>query len=366
MRRPRYEISINGEPAPDSVAGRLISLTVTDRAGTQSDALELELADGPLGGPEPGGFLAVPDSRAVLRVWLGYEGAPLTYLGAYTDADVTLSLLPYRLRLSASAADMKATLKGEQERSWEGLSVGAVFEALAREHGLEPAIAPSIAALRFPGDWAAMQMESVLHFGQRQAERLGAVFAVKDGKLLLTRSGAGTGASDRALEPLILTPALILKGSAEAELTARDQAGTVAAEWHDRASGARRAETVAGGGSGPRRTLRHRYADAGEARQAAAAAARRLAARADRLSVSIEGDPTAAAGRPVILDGVRPGLDGIEWLIETATHSLSKSAGFVTALRCKAKPTDATGDDPAEIATESPLDEIQTDQETDP
>ncbi len=40
------------------------------------------------------------------------------------------------------------------------------------------------------------------------------------------------------------------------------------------------------------------------------------------------------AGAPLIYAGVRPELDGIEFIIETATHTLSKS-GYTTAIEAK-------------------------------
>jgi hypothetical protein len=50
--------------------------------------------------------------------------------------------------------------------------------------------------------------------------------------------------------------------------------------------------------------------------------------------VTLFGDPAIRAGAPFRYEGVRPELDGIEFIIETATHTLSKS-GYTTQVEAK-------------------------------
>jgi hypothetical protein len=50
--------------------------------------------------------------------------------------------------------------------------------------------------------------------------------------------------------------------------------------------------------------------------------------------VTLFGDPSIRAGAPLVYAGVRPEIDGIEFIIETATHTLSKS-GYTTQVEAK-------------------------------
>ena len=50
--------------------------------------------------------------------------------------------------------------------------------------------------------------------------------------------------------------------------------------------------------------------------------------------MTLFGDPSIRAGAPLIYVGVRPELDGISFIIETATHTLNKS-GYTTQVEAK-------------------------------
>jgi len=52
--------------------------------------------------------------------------------------------------------------------------------------------------------------------------------------------------------------------------------------------------------------------------------------------VTLFGDPRIRAGAPFTYSGVRPGVDGIEFVIETATHTISKG-GYTTQVEAKLK-----------------------------
>ncbi|KZL16837.1 Phage late control gene D protein (GPD) [Pseudovibrio axinellae] len=53
--------------------------------------------------------------------------------------------------------------------------------------------------------------------------------------------------------------------------------------------------------------------------------------------MSIEGDPALFAVAPFTYAGVRPGVDGLEFIIERVTHSYSKAGGLSTDIEGKAK-----------------------------
>jgi phage protein D len=267
---PRFIITINGTPVSGFFLSRLKSITINDRAGRRSDSIELELDDG-----NP--FIEVPDKRAVIRVWGGYEETGIDYFGAFSDADVELDCIPYGMRISAKAADLKEGLKKHQERHWDGATVGQVFGDLASENGLSAQVAPALASLKFPNDWAGMQNESVLHFGQRIADRIGGIFAVKDGKLIMAEKGTGQSPAGAGMGELIITRRMIKPGTCKVHFAAREKVSKVKAEYQDRDKAKRETVEVEGdarAGQGSEYTLRQPLAVKDEATRAAQAKAK--------------------------------------------------------------------------------------------
>lgn len=330
---PKFIITINGKPVSGSFLSLLKDVTINDRAGTRSDSLELSLNDG------PPAFIEVPDKRAIIKVWGGYIETGLEYFGAFSDADVNLECLPYGVQISAKGADLKAGLKKHQERHWDGGNVGSVFGELAGEEGLQLQIAPSLSSLKFPNDWAGMQNESILHFGRRVADRIGGVFAVKDGKMLMVEKGAGQSPSGAAMGQLTITPQMIVPGSCRVHMAAREQVKKVKAEYQD-VNKAKRETVEAPANSdaedGAEYTLRHPFGDKDEAERAAKSKAKELGMSADTTSVTIEGNVAARGGAPMVYEGVRPQVDGVPFIIESGAHKFSKG-GYTTGIEAKAQ-----------------------------
>lgn len=330
-RYPKFVITINGKPVSGLFLSLLKSVTINDRKGVRSDSIELDLNDGP---PV---FSEIPSKDAIIRCWGGYADGGLVYFGSYKDADVSVQCLPYGMRISAKAADVNSKATEHQERHWDGKTVGDVFGQLAGEAGLQLQIAPALASMKFPRDWTGMQNESIMHFGRRQAERLGADFGVKDGKMLMVEKGKGQSASGAAMGQLVVTPPMIVQGTCEAHFSAREKPKDVKAEYQDLATGKRETVTVPGSPDGKKSyTLRHSYGDKDEAERAAKGKAREAMMSADTTSVEIEGNTAARGGAPMTYAGVRPGLDGQKFIIETAAHSFSKS-GYKTKIDAKAE-----------------------------
>lgn len=334
--RPQFRVVINDNPLPERILNRISSLTINDRAGVASDSLTLDIND------DPTDFLTIPSTRALIQVWGGYAETGLSYFGSYSDCDVEIDCLPYRVRISAKGSDQKASLRATQERHWDGRTIAEIIQDLAAENDLEPDVDPDLGAITLP--WVAMQGESALAFGERIAGRVGGVFAIKDGKMLLARRH-DRRAGGAALSPYRIGRAQLVRGMCRASEAGRDKAARVAAEYHDE-NGARRQSVSAPADptADPTATrrLRETYADADEASRAAAAEARALTASAKRLSLTMIGDPRIRAGALITLEGVRPGLDGERYTVEQATHRLGKRAGYELALNAVAEPPAST------------------------
>src|SRR5690606_7754998 len=77
------------------------------------------------------------------------------------------------------------------------------------------------------------------------------------------------------------------------------------------------------------------YSDPAEADKAAQAKAKQLKRGEGAASVTIPGDTGVVAGAPLLFQGVRPGLDGVPYIIDTVTHDFSKRGGFTTKISAK-------------------------------
>ena len=80
--RPVCRLTIDGQPVSDFFWSRLISVTVTDQEGVESDTIDVDIEAGPP-------FIALPREKAVIKCWLGY-GANPTYMGAFEVEEPTL------------------------------------------------------------------------------------------------------------------------------------------------------------------------------------------------------------------------------------------------------------------------------------
>jgi hypothetical protein len=90
-------------------------------------------------------------------------------------------------------------------------------------------------------------------------------------------------------------------------------------------------------------TIPEPFADEDEAKNAATAKADHLKSETTRTSVTVFGDPAIRAGAPFTYSGVRPGIDGIEFIIKSATHRIDKS-GYTTQIEAKLKPEQKKGE----------------------
>ncbi|NBN62771.1 phage late control D family protein [Pannonibacter tanglangensis] len=319
---PAVELTIDGEPVSGLFYERLISLSITDKEGFGSDRFEAELNDGP---PV---FLALPRKGAVADIRLGYRETGLRSMGQYTVDEVHPECLPYRLKISGKAADLRASkLKSNQERHFDKATLGDVVSELAGEAGLQPVLSGRLAAIRY--EWLPQQDETSLHFLERLARRHNALFAVKAGRLLFVDRGSGLGASGAAIGSVLLTPELIIPSTCRFHLPDRTRYGKVVAYYHDQDE-AKRIEVASGDGDedAPVFRIPETFADAAEAGAAADSRAKALKRGEGTVEVETVGSTGICAGAPLMFSGVRPGLDGVPFVIDTVTHSLSKREGF--------------------------------------
>lgn len=326
---PKVLLSIDGTPVSGTFWSRLVSVTVTDKEGTRSDTIDLVLNAGPP-------FIELPRKKALITCSMGYVETGVASMGAFTADEIELSCIPYSIKIQGKSADMRDTLKEHRERHWDDKTVKDVVSEIASEHGLSAQVSGSVGNLKYK--WLAQEGESALHFLERLAGRTNALFAIKDGKLIFSEKGAGRTPGGGAVSTLVITPLMIQPNSCKVTFAERESHAKVRAGYHDLAQGARTYEEATADPEGQSvYTLRHQYAGKDEAQAAAGAKAKELQRSADRTSVTIEGNTGARGGAPMQYAGVHPEVDNMAWIIETATHTFSKSAGYTTGVDAKAK-----------------------------
>ncbi len=140
------------------------------------------------------------------------------------------------------------------------------------------------------------------------------------------------------MTPIVVGPFEIVQGTCRINFAYRKKVKTVRAKVRDRA----KAETVeVEEDSDDEGTadfkVKENFSTEAEAKKAAKSKAESLKAETVKTFVTVFGDPTIRAGAPFSYQNVRPEIDGIEFIIETATHRISKS-GYMTDIEAKLKP----------------------------
>ncbi|WFS02760.1 phage late control D family protein [Rhizobium tumorigenes] len=326
MTTPRVRVSIDGQAVAGAFYERLVSITVTDKTGVNSDTVDIELNDG---SPQ---FLAIPRKGAIIDVKIGYGS--VRSLGQFTVDKVTTKCLPYSMSISGKSANLRSgKLKERQERHWDKAKLKDVIGQIATESGLTAAVDPDIGEFEY--DWLGQQDESNVHFLRRLEQKHNGMFAIKGGKLIFSKQGSGQSASGSFVGSVVVTPDIIVEGSCSFEVNDRTKYKKVVAYYQDKDK-AKRVEIEAEGDSDGDSVYRipESHASVEEADKAAQAKSKSLKRGEGSASVTVVGDTGITAGAPLLFSGVRPGLDGVPYVIESATHHYSK-AGYTTAITSK-------------------------------
>lgn len=318
--KPQCVVTVNGKSVTDAFLRRLSECEVVDRDGVTSDSVRLRLDDDPPA--------EIPEPGARIEVLLGYEGN-LVPMGSYVAEEVEVECLPYAITITGKAAEMGGPAKEMRRRHWDNASLSDIIASIAYDLGVEPVVDAALGAFRY--DWLGQIAESNAAFLERLAERHGALFSIKAGRLVFAKRGSGLSATGKALTGLVITPERLVTGSCRAQFSTRSRYRTVKASWMDRTSGRKRTVEIEGDPDGASDfEIGQPFATEEEARQAAKAKAGALGRGKLAFSVSLLGDPSIRAGAPCSFAGVRAGLDGVPLLIEEATHRFSKSGGYTT------------------------------------
>jgi phage protein D len=193
---PDYQVRLNAEDITRDISPRLINLALTDNRGFEADQLDIELDDAD-------GQLHMPPRGAVLSVFLGWKGETLIGKGDFTVDEVEHRGAPDTLTIRARSADYRGTLNSRRDNSYHGITLGEIVGQVARRNNLMPMLAAEFSGVMITH--IDQTQETDAKFITRLAELNGAVAAIKAGRLLFIKPGAGVTAGGKPIPQLTLS-----------------------------------------------------------------------------------------------------------------------------------------------------------------
>ena len=319
--RPAWQLDVEGEDVTARVREHLVELRVTLTSDTASDILQITLSD-------VFGGIARPAAEREIRVSLGYRATGLTALGVYYHSETDIDLVPRRMVLRATAADLRRdrSFKAPRSRAWPPTTLGQVVAAIAAEHGYTSRVAPALAAEAI--GHIDQTSESDMSLLQRLARGYDATVKAAAGALVVVPHGAGRNVSGAALPTYTASPGAGTVLSGRVGYRGRPRYGSVQASYHDVAT-AEMVHVTVGAGE-PRYIVRDPLPDRTQALAAAQARSARLRRQTATLDLDVVGDPTLAVEGRVRTTGWGADTDGV-WSITRVVHTLSDK-GFRSQL----------------------------------
>jgi len=323
LSTPLYKILADNNDITAALKDRLLSLSITDEAGIQSDALTLKLDD-------RDGVIELPRKGAQLSVYIGYKETGLVKKGLFTVDEIEISGTPDTLTITAKAANMRDSLKSQKTRSWNNLSLNDIITTIAKDNQLTPKINPDLGKLIIPHlDQTA---ESDLHFITRIATLYGAVSKPVEDYLIFVPRGETKTATGKQLLDITINKTDV--SNYRATLADRGKYQSVIAHWQATKTGIKTAVTI--GKGTPAFTLRQNYPDSDTAKHAATAKLKTLNQGTDTISLTLnQGNPLLFAEASINLTGFRTGINGA-WVSTRVSHQLNNS-GYKTTMDAKIK-----------------------------
>lgn len=310
---PDYLITIEGKQISPELDARLISLTLVDKRGFQSDQLDITLAN-------HDGKLALPARGAKLALAIGWKDQALVDRGVFIVDEVEHSGAPDQLTIRARAADMRNALPGKRSQSWHESTLAEILDSIATRHSLKSQVSPELRSTSV--DHIDQTDESDLHFLTRLAERYDADATIKAGHLLFIPQSGGVTATGKRIPPITISRQV--GDSHRYVVSDRNAYSGVIATWYDANTAQRR--TVLVGDEQDAKTLRGNLASEAEALAEAKAELQRIKRAGSTLSIELaEGLPNLYPETPVIAQGFPVDIDDTPWVVVEVSHSISDS-----------------------------------------
>lgn len=340
VRQTVCVVRVDGQDVSSSILPRLISLSVTDKAGTSSDTVSINLDDA-------GGIILLPRDGASIEVLLGdkADGIASVFRGIVDEVKSSGSRSSgLTLSISGKGVDTKGKAKEPKEKHWDDKPLGDVFAEAAKAAGIGSAkVDQELAQIKRP--YWSMQNESFLHWAERTAREVGGTFKVADDTAILAKRNGGTAPGGAALPTVNATYGDNLISWDIAPILGRPRYKKAKARWYDPKTAEWKVEEVEIEDKDAQAefTSRYSHGDQDEAKNNTESRKADSERGKGGGSITIDGNADAQPEGEVILSGARPGIDGT-YRIDTVAHDFSRGSGWATRLEVK-QPQGAAGVD---------------------
>jgi uncharacterized protein len=315
--KPDFRILANKRDITAEVRQRLVSISLSDATGIESDTLELVISD-----TDPARPVRKPSRGAELELSLGYNGS-LVRMGAFVVDEIEISGWPRTISIRARGTPFDESTSGaahlqtQKTRTWKReTTIGDMVAKIAKEHGLKANVSQSLKQTKMPQ--FNQTAESDISFLVRVGKRYDAMVKPGGGKLSFIRRGEQSKADGSPM------PTIAIKANEVTSFhfteASRDDGGTIVAFWHATKQ-ARRRQIEVGSGE-PVTQLRHFYATEDAAKAAAKSELDKRKRGQATLSVSLPGNPALSAECALAPSGFHPDMP-TTWLVTRVSHRLS-------------------------------------------
>lgn len=327
--RPIIEVLAYGKAVNGIFYSQLISATIRDESGQESDTLNLEF-DNRDYSVEP------PKEGTTLEPFFGYVETGLASMGKFEVDTITSEGGPGGIILSitAHAADMRKALKEKSSQSFENTTLGTVLKQSFKTAGADIEVDSNLASIKV--EYEARHDQSVLDFATRLADKYNAIFKPGGGRFLFVPRGSQKKLTGGSMSAVNIDISECSNWSIETK--PRPNYGNVAAKWYDPDKGETMIATHKTDDDGPTRTLKHKARNQAEANEAAKAEAARLNRARGSGSFTVPGRTDVTAEIDVIATGFGP-IENGKWRCKAVEHHFEPSGGYTTTIEVEAPET---------------------------
>lgn len=315
-RSPNYIIKANNNDITDLIRERLISLTLTDETGYESDVLEIELAN-----DDPKNRIKIPPKGAEIELSLGYDDF-IRPMGMFVFDEFRLEGFPEKVTIVCRAAVFNKTKLGKENmtnqvsRSWEkGTTILGMANRVAADHNMTAKVSKEIGEIELPH--FDQQDESDLNLLLRVGQKYDAVVKVANGFIIMTKRGSKKSATGEDLPVMNIKQEDVVAYNYRS--STRESAGTVITFYRITKKAARQ-EVQVGEGE-PVRRIKTLYPNKDVALSVAKAALAKADRDEEELSLTVIGDPRLMAEMLAKVSGIYEGID-TDYIIKSVRHAI--------------------------------------------
>lgn len=338
VRRPF--VSITGPSGGNLVTrlgDRLISATIVDQAGGESDTLTFVVS---ISHPFPPG----PPVGTRYSAAIGWSETGARHAGIYTVQSSAIggdAGSGHTMTVTCRAADYLDTMKTVDSEHFDDQTVGAIFQQLAGRAGVSAVIDPELATIKLP--YRLRWKQPPIDFLDDIAAEIGGTMKPAAERILLLKRGAKRSASGAPFPPIAVPFRDDFGFDVASE--SRGEFQELGGDWFDPVEGLLKSELASGIGRASRYLPVHLLPTQDEAKRAAESIGREHARKSVTGFFSMAGNPHATAEAPVVPQGYGGEIDSLDIVCACATHEVTfgENGGWITTVDIESAASAAGG-----------------------